>query len=121
MTDSEIQSYLRDNGYPEHVVREGRPGLLRSWRKFVEEVEAGYQSHLEDYWNDLDARGILRLAHAEDPEVLALDERLKKLLIATDRRVWESAPGDPFWDFGYPSNAGPELLAGLRGQGLLES
>jgi hypothetical protein len=28
--------------------------------------------------------------------------------------VWESAPGNPFWDFGYPGNAGPNLLEDLR-------
>jgi hypothetical protein len=114
MTDSEVQAYLRDNGYPEHVVRDGRPGLLRRWREFVEQVESGYRLGLEDYRNDLDIRAILRLAGAEDAAVLALDDRLKQLLIATDRRVWESAPGDPFWDFGYPRNAGPALLDGLR-------
>ena len=32
--------------------------------------------------------------------------------------VWESAPGDPFWDFGYPVNAGAELLEGLREEGI---
>jgi hypothetical protein len=34
-------------------------------------------------------------------------------------RVWESGPREPFWDFGYPSNAGPELRDGLREEGLL--
>jgi hypothetical protein len=121
MTDSELQAYLRDNGYPEHIVRDGRPGLLRRWREFVEQVEAGYRLGLEDYRNDLDTRAILRLAQVEDPAVLTLDDRLKPLLVGTDRRVWESAPGDPFWDFGYPRNAGVELLDGLREEGLLES
>jgi hypothetical protein len=120
MTDLEVQAYLRDNGYPEHVVREGHHGLLRRWREFVEQVESGYKFGLEDYRNDLDTRAILRLAGAEDAAVLALDERLKKLLIATGRRVWESAPGDPFWDFGYPSNAGAELRDGLQEEGLMQ-
>jgi hypothetical protein len=35
--------------------------------------------------------------------------------------VWESAPGDPYWDFGYPRDAGAELLDGLREEGLLAS
>jgi hypothetical protein len=121
MTDSQVQAYLRDNGYPEHIVREGRAGLLRRWREFVKQVEAGYNFGLEDYRNDLDTRAILRLAEAEDAAVLALDERLKPLLLGVDRRVWESAPGDPFWDFGYPRNAGAELLDGLREEGLLDS
>jgi hypothetical protein len=109
-----VEEYLRENGYPEHVLREGRAGLVRKWREFVEQVERGYSLGLEDYRNDLDARAILAQADAEDEEVRALDERLKKLLIACDRRVWESAPGEPFWDFGYPRNAGPDLLDDLR-------
>lgn len=109
-----VDEYLRENGYPEHIVRDGRAGLLRMWREFVEQVERGYSLGLEDYRNDLDVRAILAVANAEDDEVLALDERLKKLLIACDTRVWESAQGEPFWDFGYPRNAGPDLLADLR-------
>jgi hypothetical protein len=96
------------------VVREGRAGLVRKWREFVEQVERGYSLGLEDYRNDLDVRAILAQAGAEDEEVLALDERLKKLLTGCERRVWESAPGDPFWDFGYPKNAGPDLVDDLR-------
>jgi hypothetical protein len=113
-----VDEYLRENGYPEHVVRDGRAGLMRMWREFVEQVEQGYSLGLEDYRNDLDVRAILALADAEDDEVIALDERLKKLLIACDKRLWESAPGEPFWDFGYPRNAGPDLLADLRAEEL---
>jgi hypothetical protein len=113
-----VEEYLRENGYPEHVVREGRAGLFRKWREFVEQVERGYPLGIEDYRNDLDVRAILAQAGAEDESVKALDERLKKLLIACDKRVWESAPGEPFWDFGYPSNAGPDLLDDLRSEDL---
>ena len=115
----EITAYLRENGYPEHVVRGGRAGLVDKWRKFVEEVENGYGAQIEDYWNDLDVRGILRQAGAEDEEVLALDERLKRLLAPAKKRVWESAPGEPFWDFGYPRNASGDLRRGLMEQGLI--
>ena len=111
-----VDEYLRENGYPEHVVREGRAGLVRKWHEFVEQVERGYPFGLEDYRNDLDVRAILAMAGAEDGEVLALDERLKKLLIHCDQRVWESAPGEPFWDFGYPGNAGEDLLDDLRAE-----
>jgi hypothetical protein len=55
MTDQEMAAYLRENGYPEHLVRAGRAGLIERWRKFVEEVEHGYKLGLEDYRNDLDA------------------------------------------------------------------
>jgi hypothetical protein len=129
MTDPEIQDYLRDNGYPEHIVRDGRAGLLRRWREFVGQVEKGYPLGLEDYRNDLDVRAILELAGAGidaasaaeiKAEIQALDERLKKMLIATNVRVWESAPS-PFWDFGYPRNAGRDLTEDLRAEGLWRS
>jgi hypothetical protein len=119
MTDHQIEDYLRENGYPAHIVRGGRAGLLHRWREFVEQAERGYSLGIESYRNDLDVRGILQLAHAENAEVHALDARLKKLLTGTHIRVWESAPGDPFWDFGYPKNAGPDLLDGLRSEKLL--
>lgn len=120
MTDEQVQSYLRDNGYPEHLVRDGRAGLIRRYREFVKHVEHGYRLGLEDYRNDLDLRAIIRLAEAEDSEIAALDERFKGVL-AGKTRVWESAAGDPFWDFGYPTNAGDELIEGLREEGLLET
>jgi hypothetical protein len=119
MTDLEVQTYLDENGYPQHIVAEGRQGLVRRWREFVEQVESGYPLGLEDYRNDLDVRGILRLADAENAEVLGLDEHFRAILVATDVRVWESGPGEPFWDFGYPRNSGEELTAGLREEGLL--
>lgn len=120
MNDAEIVDYLDENGYPAHLVREGRAGLVRRWREFVEQVERGYRLGLEDYRNDLDIRGILELAGAADDEILALDERLRGVLLPAKSRVWESAPGEPFWDFGYPRNAGAELAADLEAEGLAE-
>jgi hypothetical protein len=119
MTDAEIRDYLSENGYPEHIVRGGRAGLLQRWRTFVERVERGYPLGIEDYRNDLDIRGIIALAEAEDADVYALDARFQQLLTATSIRVWESAPGDPPWDFGYPGNAGADLLDDLRREKLL--
>lgn len=116
MTDQQLAEYLRENGYPEHTARQGREGLLRRWREFVEQVERGYNFNLEDYRNDLDVRAILALAGMEDEQ---LDARFEKMLTAREVRVWESAAGDPFWDFGYPKNAGPDLLADLRAEGLI--
>jgi hypothetical protein len=118
MTDGEIQAYLRDNGYPEHIVREGRAGLVRRWREFVEQVERGYPLGLEDYRNDLDVRAIIALAGAEDEEIRALDARFESMLTARTVRVWESAAGDPFWDFGYPRNAAGDLELDLVDEGL---
>jgi hypothetical protein len=119
MTEHEIVDYLRDNGYPEHIARGGAEGLVKRWAVFVAEVERGYKLGLEDYRNDLDIRGILALVGLED-RVQDLDARFQAMLTGRDTRVWESAAGDPFWDFGYPKNAGRELLDGLRGEGLVE-
>jgi hypothetical protein len=119
MTEAQVRHYLSENGYPEHIVREGRAGLLRRWREFIEQVERGYSLGIEDYRNDLDVRGIIGLAKADDADVYLLDERLRKLLTATNVRVWESGPENAFWDFGYPRNAGPDLMEDLRNEKLL--
>jgi hypothetical protein len=118
MTDAELQAYLADNGYPQHVVEGGREGLLTRYRQFVDEVERGYEYSLRDYRSDLDGRAAIHLAGL-DGEVADLDSRLDAALAHREIRVWESAAGDPFWDFGYPENAGGMLLRGLRGEGLL--
>lgn len=119
MTDDEIRDYLSDNGYPNHIVRAGREGLIRRWSQFVSEVERGYEFRLEDYRNDLDIRGIIRLIDA-DEEAAGADERLQAMLTATDHRIWESADGDPWWDFGYPRNARGDLKRDLESAGLWE-
>ncbi|HLJ18008.1 MAG TPA: hypothetical protein VKV15_26165 [Bryobacteraceae bacterium] len=118
MIEQEIQDYLRDNGYPEHIVRGGAEGLIERWRKFVGEVERGYSLGLEDYRNDLDLRGIIALIGLDD-RVQDLDARFRNLLTDCDRRIWESTAGDPFWDFGYPNNAGKDLREDLRAEGLI--
>ena len=118
MTDEELREYLRENGHPEHVCRAGREGLIARWRKFVADVERGYRFGLEDYRNDLDLRGVISLVGL-DAEVRDADARFQKLLTARDKRVWESAGADPFWDFGYPANAAGELLEDLKAEGLV--
>jgi hypothetical protein len=118
MTDAELTNYLCENGYPEQVCRGGCAGLVERWRKFVAEVDQGYRHHLEDYRNDLDLRGVLSIAGLDD-EVRDDDVRFEKLLTARDRRVWESAGADPFWDFGYPKNASGKLLKDLKSEGLI--
>src|SRR6202158_3621942 len=117
MTDEEMAAYLRENGYPEHVVRAGRAGLIDRWRKLVEEVEHGYKLGLEDYRNDLDLRGIIAMLGLDD-EVRDLDRRFEAMLTDRDTRVWESSGGNPFWDFGFPKNAAGELLEDLKAEGL---
>lgn len=119
MNDDDIVGYLEDNGYPPHIVAGGRAGLLTRWSEFVSEVEAGYAHNLHNYRNDLDIRGLIRLFDL-DAEVAEADERLAAMLVHTEIRVWESGAGNPFWDFGYPRNAGWALLRDLRSQGLAE-
>src|SRR5260370_38730809 len=99
MTDAELLEYLRENGYPEHICRSGRAGLLANWAAFVDAVERGYKLGLEDYRNDLDLRAIIALAGLDAaPD----DERLRRMLTATHTRAWGSAPGDTVWDFRDP-------------------
>jgi hypothetical protein len=117
MNDEEMAAYLRENGYPEHVIRSGRRGLIERWGKFVGEVERGYKFGLEDYRNDLDLRGIIAMLGL-DVEVAELDRRFEALLTDRDKRVWESSAADPFWDFGFPSNAGPRLMEDIKNEGL---
>ena len=117
MTDVELEAYLRDNGYPEHICRAGSQALVKRWDKFVKEVAGGYKLGLEDYRNDLDLRSIISLAGL-DAEAKEADERFRSLLTATDNRVWESSHENPFWDFGYPQNAKGELLKDLKAEGL---
>ena len=118
MTDEEIAEYLRDNGYPEHLARAGRAGLIERWRKFVEELERGYKFGLEDYRNDLDLRGIIAMLGLEE-DVQELDRRFEAMLTDRQVRVWETSPGDPSWDFGYPANAGKQLLDDIKNEGLI--
>jgi len=117
MNDAEMAAYLRENGYPEHIVRAGRAGLIERWGKFVGEVERGYKFGLEDYRNDLDLRGIIAMLGL-DAEVSDLDRRLETLLIEREKRIWESSDASPFWDFGYPVNAGARLLEDIHNEGL---
>ena len=119
MTDAEIQEYLQDNGYPEHIWRAGRDGLVARWRKFVEEVERGYRFGLEDYRNDLDLRAILEMIGTHGSDLDDLDSRFQAMLIAQEKRVWESGPDDPWWDFGYPKNAKGDLKADLQSEEII--
>jgi predicted ATPase len=120
MTEEQIQDYLRENGYPEYIVRAGKEGLVERYRKFVEEVEQGYRLSIFDYRNDLDIRGMLGMLGVED-DIAAEDDRLRRMLTAPDKRVWESMDGDPWWDFGYPKNASGTLLEDLRNEKLITS
>lgn len=120
MTDGEVRQFLEDNGYPQHVVEGGRAYLLQRYREFVDEVARGYEYGLHEYRHDLDLRAAIAQLDLND-EVGDEDQRFAAMLVETDHRVWESMPGDPFWDFGYPENARGRLLRDLTTAALAPS
>jgi hypothetical protein len=118
MTEEDLADYLEGSGYPAHLVRGGSQGLIARYKKFVEEVEHGYPYGLDDYRRDLDLRGVIETAELSG-EVAEEDARLEEMLVCREVRVWESLPGNPNWDFGFPRNAPRDLLRGLKSSGLL--
>jgi hypothetical protein len=119
MTDLELEHYLRENGYPEHICRAGRDGLVTLWKRFVDQVEKGYRLGLESYRSDLDVRALIEQVGLEEA-VKDTDARMERILVNKDIRVWESSAGNPFWDFGYPKNASRDFLQGLKDEGLID-
>lgn len=119
MTESGVKEFLRENGYPEHLVKGGKKGLLEKWQLFVEAVEHGYRFGLEDYRNDLDMRNIISILGLQS-EVEELDQRLRRLLVFTEESIWDSDEfPDAFWLYGYPRNAAGDLRDDLRSEGFL--
>ena len=117
MTEEDLIEYLEGSGYPAHIVTGGSAGLVARYKTFVAEVEKGYSYRLDDYRHDLDIRGVIETAGLSEL-VQAEDERLEAMLVYRDLRVWESMPGNPFWDFGIPKNAGRELVRSLKAEGF---
>ena len=116
-----VRQKLQERGAPEHIVREGGEGLVRRWRRFVEQVEKGYPLGLDDYRNELDVRTLIAFTGL-DGEVSAEDARLRALLAETaaGRSLWDSDVPGAFWVRGYPRNARGELRDDLISEGLAE-
>jgi hypothetical protein len=112
-----VRERLQARGAAAHIIREGSPGLIARWRKFVDEVEQGYRFGLEDYRNDLDIRTLIWVAGLEG-EVKPEDERLRRMLRAVDSPVWASDAPEPFWVNGIPANASGNLAEDLRSDGF---
>lgn len=112
-TEDSVRAILRERGAAGHVVRGGAEGLLASWRRFVDEVQAGYPLGLDDYRNDLDIRTLIEVAGLSG-EVTEEDARLRAMLTHTEVAVWESDVPDAFWVRGYPAHASGELRADLE-------
>ena len=120
MTDDELRAYLDSNGYPDHVIEGGREGLISRYREFVAEAARGYEYSLQDYRRDLDGRALIHMIEADD-EVRDEDELLNAVLVNREVRVWESAPDNPFWDFGYPETVRGPLMRQIKAAGLLDA
>ena len=123
-----VRAYLHETGCGDHVIRKGLPGLVESWEKTVQAVEAGYQQGLDDYLNDLDARQLLAeaLTVATDEQREEVEERIQQaddamqnLTTITDICLWgdEVAAEEGWtakqnwWYFARPQKANPDLLA----------
>ena len=119
MTDEEFRKTLRERGCPQHLIHGGRTGLIRQWVAFVKEVEQGYELGFYDYANDLNLRTLIaETGLASDPQVMQADERLQKLLRATEKPIWHGPEG-AYWVRGYPRDAGEALMDDLRARGLI--
>ena len=91
--------------------------LLARWKKFVDDVEAGYKLGLDDYRTELDVRS--EIAEAKlTAQAQADDQRLKRILGATKVKVWDSDVPHAFWVQGYPRNASGLLLEDLQAEDL---
>ena len=39
MTDAEVKEFLKENGYPEHLVKAGKKGLIAQWEQLSKRLE----------------------------------------------------------------------------------
>lgn len=82
--------------------------VVNAWRLVVKQItEGSYNVTENEYWNDLDVRGIIdKIGLNEDIEVKKIDEKFKTTLINTNVRIWgyKKERKDDWWNFGYPNN-----------------
>ena len=112
-SDESVRARLRERGAAEHVVLGGAGKLIEDWRRFVQQVEAGYPFGLDDYRNDLDIRALIEAAGLGE-QVADEDRRLRGALTRPEIAVWSTDVPNAFWVRGYPANASGELLADLK-------
>ncbi|HXJ41274.1 MAG TPA: hypothetical protein VNH18_18475 [Bryobacteraceae bacterium] len=117
-TDQAVATALADRGAPPHIVQGGAAGLIRRWRDFVSQVEAGYPLGLDEYRNDLDLRSLIAFVGLAS-RVQAEDARFRAVLVAPDTAIWSSDAPEAWWTRGYPGNSGPLLREDLQAEGLL--
>ncbi len=115
-----INEILKNRKVADHVIKGGIYKLLKNWKNFVKECEEGYKLTIDDYTNDLCTRDIIqdvldqvdvRLARIIHDEIKEFDDRLKKLLINTEKCVFGDCKDERrFWFFGIIKTAKGELL-----------
>lgn len=117
MTDKDVKEYLRSNGYPDHLIKGGRKGLVERYEKFAAQVEAGYSLTLDDYRNDLDLRAIIGRLGLQK-HVADADRRLRNCMVFCADPIWECAENpDAFWIHGVPKKPRGDLKKDLKAAG----
>jgi hypothetical protein len=94
--------------------------LITAWDSFVEQLETDkYKGIIEEYWNDLDIRYLIQeIGYGDYPLVREIDNRFKKLLIHTEKRIWECTNKeiDDWWNFGFPKTVTGYLKEEFEGR-----
>src|SRR5262245_40732492 len=123
-----VRDFLEEKGCGPHLIEAGLPGLVASWERLVQSVEAGYRLGLDDYLNDLDVRQLIEeaLEVASDQQRDELDDRIQRadeamrsLVLPVDACLWGPEIAEEegwtakrnWWYFSRPINANSELLA----------
>ena len=96
MSDS-ARRYLRERGYPPHVIDGGLARLLRDWDLIARSVAAGEVQYQDDYLNDMDGRSMLAdmIPHLDPQQqsearerVAEADARIRPHLNPTASYIW---------------------------------
>jgi hypothetical protein len=124
----EVREFLREKGCPFQVSERGLTGLVESWEKVVQSVEAGYSLTLDDYLNDLDARQLLEEAlqvaspteqQKFEERIRQADDQLKGLTTRSGVCLWGDELAEEegwtakknWWYYACPVDADADLLA----------
>lgn len=98
-------------------------GLIKKWKRFVGDVEQGYQYSIYDYVNDLGVRRLLAQLSDETPEDVAetirariadSDQRFRTATRVSNEPVAGTQPtSDEWWCYRLPWRMGDELRSDL--------
>lgn len=96
MKNDNINKYLKEEGYPDFVVKGGMERLLKKWEMLAEDLELQKDWYDYEYINDLNSRYIIQKIidkfplFAEDKilaRVSEVDGRIKKLLVYSGKCI----------------------------------